>query len=175
MATGLHDGHICAGQIGDARGAGVGDAGFFEDRQTIQIRANKQRGPGAVFEDADDTVTTKFFRDLETNGAKFGGEFGRSFFLHQRELGVSVEVGVKGEERGIIGGEFLRDDSGCGAIGGAKRHPERDEQPEGMQRKLFHLGSSWVMRASMRASVWSLRCWASGGGVAAGADFFCSA
>ena len=158
VTAGLHDGDVFAREIGDARGAGVGDAGFFQDGQAVEIRANKQRGAGAVFEDADDAVTAKFFRDFETDSAEFGGEFGGGFFLHERELGVGVEVGVEGEERRIIGGEFLRDDDGRGAIGGTERRSERNEQREGVEGKEFHLGSSRVMRASRRASVWSLRC-----------------
>ena len=141
VTAGLHDGDVFAREIGHARGAGVGDAGFFEDGQAVEIGAHKQRGAGPVFEDADDAVTAKFFRNFKTDGAELGGEFGGGFFLHERELGVGVEVGVEGEERGIIGGEFLRDDGGRGAIGGTERRSERDQEGEGVKRKEFHKSS----------------------------------
>jgi hypothetical protein len=48
---------------------------------------------------------------------------------------VSVEVRVQGEERGIIGGEFLGDDGGCGAIGGSEWYSERDEERKGVEGK----------------------------------------
>jgi len=48
---------------------------------------------------------------------------------------VSVEVRVQGEERGIIGGEFLGDDVGCSAIGGSEWYSERDEERKGVEGK----------------------------------------
>jgi len=131
----VHGGDLLSGEIGDARLAGVGDAGFFKQGQAVEIGAHEQSGAGAVLEDADDAVTAKFFSDFETDGTEFGGEFGGGFFLHERELRVGVELGVEGEERGIIGGEFLGDDGRGGAIGGSEWYSERDEERKGVEGK----------------------------------------
>ena len=90
VSAGLHNSDSLASQVGGAGLARVGETSFFSDGKAVEIGTYQQGRSRAIFEHADNSVAAKLFGNLETCLAKLGRDFGRSFFLHQRELRVRV-------------------------------------------------------------------------------------
>jgi len=111
---------------------------------------------------------------------RFTGTLGEAHEIGAHERGARVkELGGDGavgcDKLGVkAGGE--RGGTGGGA-GGAEKNGERKEKDEENEKMRaaegFHFGSSFKMRASRMASVWSFSCCAGGGGRSGGADFCC--
>ena len=98
VAAGVHDADFVAVFIARADFAGVGNAGFFHDRQGVHVGANEDGRADAVFQDADDAVPADFFGDFEAERFQFLGEAGGRFFFFEGELGIAVQLLVQSVE-----------------------------------------------------------------------------
>lgn len=151
VTAGLHHRNLAAHEIFRRRFARVRQAGLLLHGQPVEIAADEQRWAGAVFEHGDHAIAAEFFRDLETRRAQFARHLRGRFLLHERKLGVQVEILVERIERGVVGGDALRYELAQRGINGEERCREDDRGKQEMGG--FHFGSSLKMRPSSMASV----------------------
>ena len=116
-------------------GAGVGNAGLFDDGERVEVGADEQRGAGAVLEDGDDSIglaAVGIFADVFGDGvagfAELRGEQGGGVFLEVRELGVGVDVLIDVDEV-CVGRWRLRVDRRCDERG----KQQKRESKRGLQ------------------------------------------
>ena len=131
VGAGVHRGGVFAGEVFYGGFAGVGHAGFFQEREGIHVLADEHGFTGAVFQDADDAGVADVFGDLEAEGAELFGDEGGGARLHERELGVGVEIFIDGFERGVFGGDFSRDGVAEGGVGGQGEGREGERGEDG--------------------------------------------
>ena len=95
VAAGVHDADVVAVFVGGADVAGVGAAGVFDDRQSVEVGAHQDGGPGAVFQDGDEAVAPDVGRHVEAQRLEFGDQLGRGFLFVKGKFGMLVQVGVE--------------------------------------------------------------------------------
>ena len=112
VAAGMHDGHVESCVVLGMHFAGIGKSGLFLHGKRVEFGAQHDRGPGAVFEDGDDSGATDSFGDFIAQAAQASGEFGCGLGLVRRELGRLMKINVESVGRGIDGVHFFG--SRCG-------------------------------------------------------------
>ena len=106
-------------------------------------------GPVAVLEDADDAVAADLFGHLEAKGFQLLGQAGRRLLLLERQLGVGVQVLVKGVERLVFGVDLFADGGGTFLEGiargrfGLGRCPGSENERQGAYGHADQPGESW--------------------------------
>ena len=102
VAAGVHDVDLAA--VGETllRGRRVGQAGRLAHRIRIHVRAEPDRGSGAVREHADDPGRADAFGDGEAERLQILGDDRRSARLREGDLRVLMQVLEDGgEARGV--------------------------------------------------------------------------
>ena len=98
VPAGVHHRHIDPLDILHDPGARIGGSGLFFDRQGIEVRAHKDNGASAIFQNADQTMSADLLRDFEPGTAQFLRDASRRLFLVQREFRMSVQLLVERDE-----------------------------------------------------------------------------
>ncbi|MEO5961280.1 MAG: hypothetical protein ABIZ49_04880 [Opitutaceae bacterium] len=94
VRAGVHRGLILAGEIFHDGVRSVGQTGGLLDWECIHVGAQEHGGASAVFEYADDAGVADFFRYVEAERAQFLCDERGGVDLHERQLGVRMEVFV---------------------------------------------------------------------------------
>jgi hypothetical protein len=105
----VHRRLVAALEILDHRGAGVGNAGRFLQRQRVHVGAEEHRGPRPVAEHAHHPQAAHFLRDVDTERAQLLGDQRRRLHLHERQLRMRVEVFVDDAESGVFAADLGED------------------------------------------------------------------
>ena len=151
VTAGLHRCDLAAGEIFHAGFARIRHSGLLFHREPVEIRPDQQGRPWAVLQHADDAKAAKSFHDFKARVPQFPGHDAGSALLHQRKLGVRVKIFVERVERGVLRGDFLRDQGAKGIVRrGHAGHRQKDEGQNGEQGAITHGRKS---RAGFRAGL----------------------
>src|SRR4051812_36757524 len=91
----MRDGHVVAGAVEPAGGAGVGQPGALEHRQRVHVGAYYRGRSGSVAQHADDTGAPDTLRRVEADPAQVARDNAGGTNLGERQLRMLVEVTVE--------------------------------------------------------------------------------
>ncbi len=69
--------------------------GFFSHRQPVQVGSHHDGRARAVFNDANDSISSDVSRYRCANGLQFAGNPGSRFLFLKRKLGVAMQLNVQ--------------------------------------------------------------------------------
>jgi hypothetical protein len=118
VPAGVHRRLVAAHQILDPRAARPGHAGLLLHGQSVHVAPHQHGRTRAVFQHPDHAGVADLLGHLDAEGAQLLRHQRGGLRLHERQLGVRVQLFVDRLERGVLGIHPGRDDTGDFRRGG---------------------------------------------------------